>query len=184
MKGDRPLNFLELVQVRYSCRDYRIDPVRRDVIDRCIEAARLAPSACNAQPWKFIISDGDPSRKDLAEQAFSGIYSMNTFAKNAPVIIAVLRQSKSYAPKLGGMFRGTDFSLLDLGMACEHLALQAAEEGLGTCFLGWFHEKNVKKILHLPLASKVDLLISLGYPARNTSPAKNRKNVEEIREYR
>lgn len=178
------MEFLELAKARYSSRMYKSDPVKREAIERCLEAARLAPSACNSQPWKFIVCDSEPLRQNLVEQAFSGIYSMNAFAKKAPVIIAVVRQSSQYASKLGGMFRGTDFSLLDIGMACEHLVLQAAEEDLGTCILGWFNEKNVKKILDLSFSSKVDLLISLGYPAEKHSRPKNRKTLEEIREYR
>lgn len=178
------MDFQDLVKKRYSSRMYKTDPVGRDMIDRCMEAARLAPSACNSQPWKFIVCDREPLRQDLADQAFAGIYSMNAFARKAPVIIAVIRQSSQYASKLGGMFRGTDFSLLDIGMACEHLALQAAEEGLGTCILGWFHEKNVKRLLELPFSSKVDLLVSLGYPAEKGPPQKNRKKLEEIREFR
>lgn len=178
------MEFLELAKARYSSRMYKSDPVKRETIERCLEAARLAPSACNSQPWKFIVCDSEPLRQNLVEQAFSGIYSMNAFAKKAPVIIAVVRQSSQYASKLGGMFRGTDFSLLDIGMACEHLVLQAAEEDLGTCILGWFNEKNVKKILDLSFSSKLDLLISLGYPAEKHSRPKNRKTLEEIREYR
>jgi nitroreductase len=178
------MEFLELSKARYSSRMYKDEPVEREVVERCLEAARLAPSACNSQPWKFIVCDSDPLRQNLVDQAFSGIYSMNAFAKKAPVIIAVIRQSSQYASKLGGMFRGTDFSLLDIGMACEHLVLQAAEEGLGTCILGWFNEKNVKKILDLSFSSKVDLLISLGHPAERNPRPKNRKTLEEIREYR
>jgi len=178
------MEFLELARARYSSRSYKSDPVEREAVERCLEAARLGPSACNSQPWKFIVCNSDPFRQTLVEQAFSGIYSMNAFAKKAPVIIAVVRQSSQYASKLGGMFRGTDFSLLDIGMACEHLVLQAAEEGLGTCILGWFNEKNVKKLLDLPFSAKVDLLISLGHPAEKGSRPKNRKNLDDIREYR
>jgi nitroreductase len=178
------MDFLDLAKTRYSSRMYKPAPVDRDALERCLEAARLAPSACNSQPWKFIVCESDPLRENLAEQAFSGIYSMNAFAKKAPVIIAVVRQSSQYASKLGGMFRGTDFSLLDIGMACEHLVLKAAEEGLGTCILGWFNEKNVKKLLDLPFSARVDLLISLGHPAEKAPRPKKRKSLEEIREYR
>ncbi|MFP4481893.1 MAG: nitroreductase family protein [Thermovirgaceae bacterium] len=178
------MNFLDLAKNRYSSRMYKTDSVDRKALERCLEAARLAPSACNSQPWKFIVCDSDPLREEIVDQAFSGIYSMNSFAKKAPVIIAVVRQSGQYASKLGGMFRGTDFSLLDIGMACEHFVLQAAEEGLGTCILGWFNEKNVKKLLDLPFSTKVDLLVSLGHPAEKGPRPKHRKDLEEIREYR
>ena len=79
------MNFLELVKKRRSVRRYSKGKVPREVIDRCLEAARLAPSACNAQPWYFIAVDDEKLKNELANKAFSGIYSMNSFAKDAPV---------------------------------------------------------------------------------------------------
>ena len=134
--------FINLVQQRQSTRAYRATPVPRALIERCLEAARLAPSACNCQPWRFIVVDDLDTRSALATAAFSGVYSMCAFAKHAPVLIAVITERSSYAAALGGMFRGTQYNLIDIGIACEHLVLQATEEGLGTCWLGWFNEKS------------------------------------------
>jgi nitroreductase len=177
------MKFLELVGNRQSVRSYQSQAVARDVLDRCLEAARLAPSACNSQPWYFIVVD-DPKLKDkLAEAAFSGIYSMNAFAKKAPVLVAVITEKSSYAACLGAAFRGTQFNLLDVGIACEHFILQSQEEGLGSCWIGWFNEKAVKKLLKVPRWKKIDIMISLGYPDTHEVKEKERKPLSEIRKF-
>jgi len=177
------MSFLDLVRKRQSVRKYAKRSVPREVIDRCIEAARLAPSACNAQPWSFVIVDKEPALKTIVDGAFSGVYSLNAFAKDAPVMIAVVTERSGYMARLGGYFRGVQFSLVDIGIACEHLILQAAEEGLGTCWLGWFDEKKVKEIVKIPREKKIDILISLGYPEDPGPREKQRRPLEEIRRY-
>lgn len=172
-----------LIEQRYSVRRYREQGVRRELIEECLEAARLAPSACNSQPWYFWISSGYEKSIPLSETAFSGIYSMNSFARQAPVLILVGRERAKYAARMGGLFRGTQFSLIDIGIACEHFSLKATELGLGTCWFGWFNEKAVKNLLKLGRTVKLDLIISLGYSASENVPAKQRKSTEEIREY-
>ena len=179
------MSFLNLVKKRNSCRQYSNRPVTQQAIERCLEAARLAPSACNSQPWYFIIVSDPDLKNRIAEVAFSGIYAMNAFAKEAPVLVVVARHRSRYAARLGGAFRGVQYSLIDLGIVCEHFALQAAEEGLGTCWLGWLHETAVKKILKLPRSAKIDVILSLGYPAQDQSEReKNRKSIEEMSEVR
>ena len=177
------MNFLDLVRKRESVRNYSTEPVPRVSIDKCLEAARLAPSACNSQPWSFVVIDDQRMKEKLADKAFSGIYSINAFVKQAPVIVAVITERSAYAAKLGGYFRGIRYSLIDIGIACEHLILQAAEEGIGTCWLGWFNEKGVKKVLGLPKSKRVDILISMGYPKENTQGDKKRKTLDEVRRY-
>ncbi len=177
------MKFLELVKKRQSIRKYSSQPVPRELIDKCLEAAQFAPSACNAQPWSFIIVDDEKGKNALTDKAFSGIYSINSFAKNASVIIVVIAEQSTYAAKLGGYFRGTQFNLIDIGIACEHLILQAAEQEIGTCWLGWFNEKEVKKVLGLSNKKKVYLLISMGYPEAEFVREKKRKSLNEIRKY-
>ena len=174
--------FLELVNKRSSVRKYIGREIKKEDVERCIEAARLAPSACNSQPWKFIIVDDKDLKDRLCEGAFSGIYKMNSFAKGAPVIIAVVSEKSSFFARIGGQFRGTHYYLIDVGIACEHLALAAAESRIGSCMIGWFNERAVKKILNIPWRKKVDLLISLGYPDGEPRE-KNRKSIGEIRSY-
>ncbi len=177
------MRFLELAQKRHSVRSYAPTPVPREKIDRCIEAARLAPSACNSQPWTFIVIDDREAIEKCADLAFSGIYSMNSFAKNAAALIVVITERSRYSATLGGYLRGTRYSLIDVGIACEHLVLQAAEEGLGTCWIGWFNEKRLKRFLGLPRSAKIDIAISMGYPAGQKEGSKNRKSLDEVRRY-
>ena len=141
------MDFLDLVRKRESVRSYSVTPVPRELINKCLEAARLAPSACNSQPWTFIVIDDPETKKKLADTAFSGIYSINAFAREAPVLVVVITERSAYAAKLGAYFRGMQYNLIDIGIACEHFILQAAEEGIGTCWLGWFNERGVKKVL-------------------------------------
>lgn len=174
------MTFLELVNKRESVRKYSKAPVPRETINRCLEAARLAPSACNAQPWGFIVVD-DPALKDkISDAAFSGAYSMCSFAKSAPVLVIVTRQKSGGFASVGGFCRGVQYNLIDIGIACEHFILQAAEEGVGTCWLGWFNGRRVGKALKLPRGKRADIIISMGYPQEPGVREKMRKPMDEI----
>jgi nitroreductase len=176
-------NFLELVKSRQSVRSYSDKPVETDKIERCLEAARLAPSACNAQPWKFIVVNNTELKNALADAAEDRILSMNHFTKQAPVHIVVVREKPNITSALGGVIRNKTYTLIDLGIATEHFCLQAVSEGLGTCILGWFNEKKVKKLLNIPKDKRAELIITLGYPASDEIREKKRKNLEEIYSY-
>lgn len=178
------MTFLELCRRRRSVRAYAPGRVPREALERCLEAARLAPSACNSQPWRFIVVERDDLRARLAEAAFSGLYAMNRFAAQAPVLIVVVTERSTYAARLGGLLRGTRYALLDVGAAVEHLVLQATEEGLGTCWIGWFNERAVKQVLGLPRRAKVDILLAVGYPADEPGGEKVRKPLDDVRQYR
>jgi len=178
------MNFLDIVKKRRSCRGYSPKPVSRKIIEKCLEAARLAPSACNSQPWYFIVVDDKRLKDKICERAFSGVYSICSFAKDAPVLVVVVRDSGRYIARVSGFLRGVQYSLIDIGIACEHFVLQATEHGLGTCWIGWFNEKWVKKVLNIPKNKNVDVIISLGYPKVRVSVAKGRKSLDEIREFR
>jgi nitroreductase len=179
------VNFLELVNRRQSVRRY--EPGRkipRAALERCLEAARLAPSACNSQPWTFVVVDDPEKVRALAEESCGHApYAMNKFATDCSALVAVVTEKMKWAARIGAQFRGVQYSLVDIGIACEHLVLQAAEEGLGSCWLGWFDENAVKRRLDIPRAKKVDLLICLGYAADEPLRTKNRKPLDEIRRY-
>lgn len=174
--------FSDLANRRISVRRYKDLPIEKNLIERCVEAARLAPSACNSQPWKFIVVNDGGLKERLCNEAFSSIYNMNSFAKTAPVIIAVVSEKGAFFAKIGGYFRGTRYYLIDIGIACEHLVLQAAELGIGSCLLGWFNERAVKRLLGIPREKKVDLLISLGY-YEDVEKEKIRRPLHEILSY-
>lgn len=157
------MSLLDLVRQRKSVRDFRDKPVEREKIMACLEAARLAPSACNSQPWKFIVIDDPKLKKRLSQVAFNGIYAINTFCKKAPVIVVVISEKGKFIARIGAYLRSTRYYLIDIGIAIEHFVLQAEELGLGTCWIGWFNEKAVKQVLNIPQYKKIDILIALGY---------------------
>ena len=127
----------QAIAQRRSVRKYENKPVEREKINACLEAARLAPSACNSQPWHFVVLD-DPQIKDaFCKEAFSGVYAMTKWAAAAPVIIAVVSDAGNFTARIGNFFRRTEFYLVDQGIACEHLVLRAHDLGLGTCWIGW-----------------------------------------------
>lgn len=161
------MSFLDLVKQRYSCRKFLPIPVEEEKIIQCIEAARLAPSACNAQPWKFIVVNDPIVKEQLVEAATSGIYKLSRFISQAPVIIVVVADIPNFLSKVGGLIRDVKFYLLDIGISCEHFVLQATELGLGTCYIGWFSEKGVRKVLNIPKKYRIPLLICVGYPEEN-----------------
>ena len=143
---------------------------------RCLEAARIAPSACNSQPWKFVVVD-DPKLLAGMKEAAAGM-GMNKWVTDVPVIVAVVLEKMNLTARIGSVIKDKEYSLLDVGIAVEHFCLQATELGLGTCIIGWFDEKKVKKLLDIP-KRRVPLLISVGYPA-SEHRKKVRKPLEEM----
>ncbi len=174
------MSFLDLVNKRYSVRNYQTAPVPQETVVRCIEAARLAPSACNSQPWKFIIVDDPELVKELAKAAFEGLLDFNHFAFKAPVLVLIVSERQNLSAKFGSIVKKKNFSLMDIGIAAEHFCLQAAQEGLGTCIIGWFNEKKVKKMLSIPMLKRVELVITVGYSADEKIPLKKRKTIDQI----
>lgn len=174
------MTFEELIHKRRSVRRYTGRPVSKEDLLKCLEAARLAPSACNSQPWHFIVID-EPVLKDrIADRIFSGIYSMNKFAKEAPVLVAVVSEKSKFLASFGGQVRDTRYCLVDIGIACEHLILQAQELGIGSCWIGWFDEKALKKELKVSRDKKIDMVIALGYPEEDKIVPKTRKVLDQI----
>ncbi len=172
---------LDLIKHRKSVRDFGDRPVERERIMMCLEAARLAPSASNSQPWKFIVVDDKQLKNKLCDAAFSGIYFINSFCKTAPVIVVIISEKSKFLTRIGGMFRGTKYYLIDIGITCEHFVLQAEDLGLGTCWIGWFNERAVKSILNIPRHKKIDILIALGYyDKKKLGPEHGREPIDKI----
>lgn len=172
--------FIELAYSRRSIRQYLDKKVEREKIVQCVEAARLAPSAENVQPWRFIIIDDEELKHKFCKQAFSGIYSLTKWAQHAPVIIVILAKLDILANRIGKQIQGTNYYLIDVGITGEHLVLQAEELGLGTCWIGWFSAEKTRKFFKLPRSYKVVSLISMGYPASRPQKEKKRRTLEEI----
>lgn len=174
-------DFLQLVASRQSDRAYDENrPVETEKLERIMEAARLAPSACNAQPWKFVVvTDKELSVK--VGKATAGL-GMNKFARNAPVHILVVEESANITSLLGGKVKDKHFPLIDVGIATAHIVLAAENEGLGSCILGWFDEKEIKQLVGIPASKRLLLDIVIGYPLKEKRK-KMRKAAEKVISY-
>ncbi len=174
------MNIIDSIKNRYSLRKYSNTPVEKEKIERCLEAARLAPSACNAQPWKFVVVDKPELKEQVANAARAEMLNMNKFANEAPVIIAIVMEPANVTSTLGSKIKRKHYPLMDIGVAAEHICLQATEEGLGSCMIGWLNEKKVKKTLGVPSARRIPLLITLGYPSKQQESWRPRKDFDEV----
>jgi nitroreductase len=174
--------FLDLVKKRRSIRRYRTDEVPHELIDTCLEAARYAPTACNTQSWRFIVVEGELKER-LVRESLGGMVVPNRFASEAPVIVVIAADLDLITHRVGGTLKGIEYHLIDAGIAGEHFVLQAAELGLGTCWIGWFDQKAVRRVLSLPSGWKVCSMLTLGYPLEPPVD-KKRKALREMSEYR
>ena len=175
------MEFSQVVQQRQSCRSYDPGrPVAKEDILACIEAAGLAPSACNSQPYHFTVCTGGMSK--AVAKACSGM-GMNRFAAEAPCTIVVEEASYNKTAALGSKFKNQDYRSIDIGLAVSQLVLEAQNRGLATCILGWFDEKKLKELVGT--SAHIRLVITLGY-AKEGDPlrAKTRKPLKEIADFR
>lgn len=172
--------FQSLIRSRRSIRRYLDKSVEREKILTCIEAARLAPSADNVQPWRFLIIDDPELKEQFASEVFSGIYFISKFAAKAPVLILILARLDIIANRIGKQIQNIHFYLIDIGIAGEHIVLQAEELGLGTCWIGWFNPRKTKKFFNIPHKYKIVSLMAMGYYEKRPSREKKRKKLEEI----
>jgi len=177
---DRSMNsFLELVQSRQSDRAYTDKPVENEKLERILETVRIAPSACNAQPWKFVVVTDAEKRLAIADAMTNKLLSMNHFTKQAPVQIVVVEEKANFSSTVGGWATDKHYQHIDLGIAAAHITLAATDEGLGSCIIGWCDEKKVQKVLDIPKNKRVVMIILLGYSAQPLRE-KKRKSITEI----
>jgi nitroreductase len=176
------MKFLDLVKLRQSDRAYSDKSVETEKIERILEAARLAPSACNAQPWKIIVVTDPTKRFQVADAATSKMLSMNHFSKQAPVQLVLVEENANFTSTVGGWAKNKHYPLIDIGIVASHISLAAADEGLGSCILGWCDEKKVRQVLDIPKNKRVMLVILLGYSSQ-PHREKKRKTKEEIFSY-
>ena len=173
--------FLQLVNARQSDRAYdESRAVEPEKLERILEAGWLSPSACNAQPWRFVVV----TDKELAVRVGKAAAGMgkNKFARTAPVHILVVEESANITSLLGGKVKDKHFPLIDVGIAAAHLVLAAESEGLGSCILGWFDEKEIKALTGIPASKRLLLDILIGYPAKDKRK-KSRKPKDKVISY-
>ena len=174
------MDFLQLAASRQSDRAYEHRPVEREKLERILQAACLAPSACNAQPWKFVVVD-DPELARRVGKAAAGL-GMNRFAKEAPVHILIVEESMNVTSFLGAKIKDKYFPLIDIGIATAHITLAAESEGLGSCIMGWFDEKEIKQLVGIPAGKRLLLDVAVGYAAK-PKRKKSRKALDKVVSY-
>jgi nitroreductase len=177
--NQEPSPFQELVKGRRSVRRYLDRPVEKEKVLACLDAARLAPSAENVQPWRFLVIDDPEVKARFAEAVFSGMYRMSRFAAKAPVLVLIMARLDLLANRLGKQVQKVPYYLLDVGIAGGHFALQAEELGLGTCWVGWFNLRKTRKFFHIPRRYKIICMLAMGYYERKPRE-KSRKDLSEI----
>lgn len=174
------MNFVDLVKVRQSDRAYMDKPVDRNLLKTCVEAARLAPSSCNAQPWSVVIVDDPELKNRVAKTTMLPPSSFNKFVSEAPVIVALIMEQDSAVSSAGAKVRNIQYPLIDIGAFAENFCLQAAELGLGTCIIGWVRDKELRKLINIPGKRKIPIVITVGYPKDNTTRQKSRRSLDDI----
>ncbi|MEG2538425.1 MAG: nitroreductase family protein [Clostridium sp.] len=175
------MSFKDLVLKRESIRGYLDKEVEIDKLVSCIEAARLAPSACNSQPWKFIIVNDKEKVTKIGEYCYDPLVGgINKFAKTAPNFIVITSQKRNLASTIGQLLKHKEYTPIDIGIAAEHICLQASDIGLGTCIIGWFKEDKIKKLLNIPKNVPIELIISIGYYADKEPRKKVRQDIDSI----
>ncbi len=175
--------FLELALQRQSDRAFDMSrPVEPEKIERILRAACAAPSACNAQPWHFIVVDDPVLKNQVADATSSRVLGMNHFTKQAPVHIVIVEENPNITSGIGSLVKDKQFTQIDAGIAVAHIVLAAADEGLGSCIIGWFDEKKMRKLLGIPSSRRVLLDVLLGYSVQEHRE-KKRKDFSKVISY-
>ena len=175
-------NFLQLTKQRYSCRKYSDKPVDLALVEQCMEAARLAPSACNSQPWKYYVIQ-DAEKRAAVTKGMQAL-NINSFIAQAPVIIAVTEaEEPNVMPRLKEAGQSHKFSYFDLGLGVAYLTLQATELGLGSIILGLYPEEVIREVTGMPAGDALRMVVLLGWPQEEGIPEKKRQPIEEVAAY-
>jgi nitroreductase len=171
------MDFLQIAKTRQSCRSYdETRPVEEEKLAAILEAAQLAPSACNGQPYKLTVCRGDTAKEVAAATMGMG---MNKFASQAPVLIVLSEMPYVKSAALGAKVKGNDYRSIDIGIACAYLTAEATAQGLSTCILGWLDDSKIRKLCDLQYP--VRLVICLGYAkADDKLRVKKRKDMDAL----
>ena len=169
------MDFMEIAKVRQSCRSYEENrEVEQEKLDAILEAVRLAPSACNGQPYHLTVCRGETARQVAAATQGMG---MNKFASQAPVLIVISEMPYVKTAALGAKVKGNDYRSIDIGIVAAYITAEATAQGLGTCILGWLDDAKIRQICNLEYP--VRLVITLGY-ANDSLRAKKRKDLSQL----
>lgn len=171
------MNFTEIAKTRQSCRSY--DPEREvedEKLMKILESARLAPSACNGQPYHVTVCKNE-SAKTVAKAV--GGMGMNKFAKDAPVMLVISEEPYVASAALGAKIKKNDYRSIDIGILSAYITAEAAAQGLGSCILGWLDDRKIREACSMK--GTVRLVITLGYPNEDDKlREKKRKSLDEL----
>lgn len=171
------MNFTEIAKLRQSCRSYDGErEVEEEKIEAILESARLAPSACNSQPYHITVCCGE-SAKAVAD-GITGM-GMNKFAHSVPVMIVISEESYSASAALGAKIKKNDYRSIDIGILSAYITAEATAQGLGSCIIGWLDDSKLREACGVK--GTVRLVITIGY-AKSDDPLreKKRKNIDEL----
>lgn len=173
------MDVYEVIQRRESCRAYDSSrPVEREKLTRILEAARLAPSASNGQPWRFVVVEDRALLDQLAPLTHGP--GFNRFVQEAPCLIAVWEGPTNLSARFAARHKQQQFPSMDIGLAVGQLCLAATAEGLGTCIIGWFEEAKAKALLGIPEQERLRLIVTVGYDQGQPPRPRVRKPMEEL----
>ena len=175
------MDFLEIANARQSCRSYEDGRmVEKAKLDAVLEAARLAPSACNGQPYHITVLQGDVAKE--AALACRGL-GMNKFAVQAPVLLVLSEKPYVKSAAMGAKVKNNDYRSIDIGIVCAYLTAEATAQGLSSCILGWFEDSKIRELCGISEPAR--LVITLGYAAPDDKlREKKRKDLQELVSYR
>lgn len=175
-------DFMDLILKRQSCRNFDTREVEKDKLLKLVEAFRLSPSACNAQPWKLILATGETAKIVRESVQKDG---RNKFTDNCPAFAVLVEEPAVLKPAIAARFESQAFAQLDIGLATAHYCLMATDLGLSTCILGWMDEDRLKAALHIPEERRIRLVVATGYAAADDKlREKVRKPLSEMSEFR
>ena len=170
------MNFTEIAQNRQSCRSYDPDrPIEDEKLEAILASARLAPSACNGQPYHLTLCQGEAAKK--VAKATMGM-GMNKFAANAPVLLVISEEPYVKSAALGAKLKKNDYRSMDIGIVAAYITAEAAAQGLGSCILGWLDDEQLREICGVE--HPVRLVITLGYPKEDALREKKRKDLDTL----
>ena len=170
------MNFTEIARTRQSCRSYDPNrPIEEEKLNAILEAARLAPSACNSQPYHLTVCRGETALE--VAKATMGL-GMNKFAAQAPVLIVISEMPYNKTAAMGAKVKNNDYRSIDIGIAAAYLTAEATAQGLGSCILGWLDDAKIREVCGLQ--HPVRLVITLGYPLNDALRPKKRKEPGEL----
>ena len=175
-------DYFDLITRRESCRNF--DPnrsVEKEKLQRCAEAAWIAPSACNGQPWKYLIVTNPELNEKLRPLMME--LGMNKFVKNCPAFAVVLEEATVLKVSLSQKFKDQDFAPIDVAFSASQFCYAATEQGLSTCIIGWHNEPKIRELFNLAGNERVRMVLAVGYAKTDALREQKRKPIDEVVKY-